>query len=140
MTQSVMPITAPSIQAGVLYHPGTNRIEFDIAHTGYEVAFCLDDAGFVTAFPEAAGAAVETVDVLHIAPPDGLHELGDSSLGFRRHQQMHMIGHQCIGMNLTVPIDGRFLQPVKVDVVILLGEETWLPIDAALHDVLRHPG
>ena len=36
-------------------------------------------------------------------------------------------------------LGSRFFHPVEVAVVILLGEETGLSIDTALHDVLRIP-
>ncbi len=140
LSQPVVPVAAPAILAGVLHHQCANGVEFDVAHAGEQVGFCLDDAGLVAAFPQAAGAAVGAVDVLHVAPPDGLHELGDSCLSFRCYQQVNMVGHEGIGVNVAVPIGSRFFQPVEVEVVILLGEKAGLPIDSALNDVLRHSG
>ena len=83
---------------------------------------------------------VAAVDVLHVAPADGLHELGDSILVFWRDQQVNVVGHQGIGMDVAVPIDSRFFQSVEVEVIILLGKETGRSIDSALNDVLRHSG
>jgi hypothetical protein len=69
-----------------------------------------------------------------------LHQLGDSCLGSWRNQQVNVVGHEGIGMDVAVPIGSRFFQPVEEDVVILLGKKTGLSIDAALNDVLRHSG
>jgi hypothetical protein len=40
----------------------------------------------------------------------------------------------------TVPIGSRFLQPVKITKVILIGEKAGLPVDSALNNMLRHSG
>lgn len=72
-------------------------------------SFGLDQRGFVTPFPQAASALVAAVDVLHVAPPDRLHEFGGASLGFRGDQQVDVVGHEYIGMYDAVPIGSRFL-------------------------------
>lgn len=51
-----------------------------------------------------------------------------------------MVGHEGIGMDVAAPIGSRFFQPVEVTVIVLLGEETGLPIVSPLNDVLRHSG
>ena len=43
---------------------------------GEEVSFCLNQAGFVAVFPEAAGTVIAAVDVLHITLTNCLHEFG----------------------------------------------------------------
>lgn len=50
---------------------------------------------------------------------------------------MNVICHQYIGVDGAVKIGSRFLQPLEVAVVILLGEKAGLSIDSALHEVLR---
>ena len=40
-------------------------------------------------------------------------------------------------MDLAMPIGSGFFQPVKIEVIILLGKETRLSIDSALNKVLR---
>jgi len=51
-----------------------------------------------------------------------------------------VVGHQDISVNNTVPIGSRFLQPVEVAVIVLLGKKAGLSIDAALDDVLGYSG
>ena len=50
---------------------------------------------------------------------------------------MDMVGHQHIGVNRTAAIASRFFEPMEVALVILLGEEAGLAVDAALNDVQR---
>ena len=135
-----MPVAAPAVLPRVLHHVGADRVEFDVAHAGEEVGFCLDQAGFVAAFPQAAGAALAAVDVLHVAATNSLHELGCASLCFGCNQQVDVVGHEYISVDGTVPIGSRFLQPVKITEVILIGEKAGLPVDSALNYMLRHSG
>ena len=57
--------------------------------------------GFVTAFPKRAGALVVMVVILHVVTPHHLHDFEQALRLVRRNQQMHMIGHQDIGVNVT---------------------------------------
>lgn len=140
LPQAVVPVARPFVLAGIIDHAGAQGVEFDVAHAGQQVGVSLDEAGFVAAFPQAAGAFVVAVDVLDVAAANGLHEPGYAVLGFRRYQQMNVVGHEHVGMNGAVPIGSRFLEPMEVAVIILLGEETGLSINAALDDMLGQSG
>jgi hypothetical protein len=140
LPESVAAVAGPAVVGGVADHVGAHGVEFDIAHAGEKVGFGLDQAGFVSAFPQAAAAAVAFVDVLDVAPADGLHEPGGAFRFVRCDKEVDVVGHEDVGMDGAVPIASRFLQPVEVTVIVLLGEETGLAIDAALHDVLRETG
>jgi len=137
LAEAVVPVTAPAVLAGVLHHASANGVEFDVTHAGEQVGLGLDQAGFVAAFPQTASAFVAAVDVLHVAPSDCLHEFGCAGLGLGRDQQVNVVGHEYVGVNNTVPIGSRFLQPVEVAVVVLLGKKTGLSVDAALNNMLR---
>lgn len=50
---------------------------------------------------------------------------------------MHVVGHEHVSVNGTTPIGNRFLEPMEVTVIILLGKKARLPIDASLYEVLR---
>jgi hypothetical protein len=45
--------------------------------------------------------------------------------------------HQHIRVDATTPIGSRFFRPVEVAVIIFLGKEAGLAIDAALDEMLR---
>jgi hypothetical protein len=51
LAQSIMPVAATAVLAGVLRHPGADRVEFNVAHAGEQVGLGLDHAGFVAPFP-----------------------------------------------------------------------------------------
>jgi hypothetical protein len=53
-------------------------------------------------------------------------------------QQVNMIGHQHVGMQLTVLTPQGFEQPAEVGLAILVIEETGPAIVATLHDVQRY--
>ena len=105
-----------------------------------KIGVCLNDDGFVAPFPQAAGALVAAVDVLDVAPPECLHELGDPGPGFGADQQVDVVGHEDVGVEGAMPIGSRFLKPVEVAVVVLLGKEAGLSVDATLDDMLRQAG
>lgn len=90
------------------------------------------------AVPEGASPLVGTVDVLRIAPPQRHYQLGHRSRLARRQQQVHMIGHEHIGMQRTASFTQRLAKPVEIGFVIVFAEEAGLAIMAALHDVQRH--
>jgi hypothetical protein len=53
---------------------------------------------------------------------------------------MNVIGHQDVGMDDAIPIGSRLLQPMEVAVIVLLGKEARLSIDASLNEMHRHSG
>jgi hypothetical protein len=55
-------------------------------------------------------------------------------------QQADVVGHEDIGVNGTVPVGSRFLQPVELAVIVLFGKKAGLTLDATLDNVLRHAG
>ena len=130
----------PPVVAGVRHHPRAHRIEFDIAVAAQQVGLVIDQAGFVTAFPKGAGAAIAVVDVAHVAPAQRLHHARHQSAGDRRHQQMDVVGHQHIRVHRTAFAQGDLAQLAEVTVMIGVGEEARLPIVSALDDVLRNTG
>jgi hypothetical protein len=62
------------------------------------------------------------IDIPHIMPSNGLHELGNRQRLARCHQQMYRVGHQHIGMYLAVVPLRRLAQAIEVAVIILLGK------------------
>jgi hypothetical protein len=56
----------------------------------------------------------------------------------RRRQQMHMVGHQNISVDLAIIFARRVNQAIEVEAIVLLGKESRLAVIAPLDDVLRH--
>ena len=87
---------------------------------------------------ESGGRAfVGAVDVLHVAPSQRHDEFWYGCCFFGSEQQVHMIGHQRVGMQLTFVVYQRFTQPVQVAGIVALAKEAWLAVVSALHDVER---
>ena len=75
-----------------------------------KVGFSVDQRGFVTAFPQGASALVAVVVVLDVVPPQHLHGSGQALLLMRCDQQMNMVSHQHIGMNIAAVRVAGWLQ------------------------------
>ena len=99
-----------------------------------------DRARFVASFPERPRPSIAFVDVAHIAAPQRLHQAGDLSRGHRRDQQMHVVGHQHVGMHAAVLPAGDVAQVLEVADAVDVCEEAGLAVVAALDDVLRDSG
>ena len=53
---------------------------------------------------------------------------------------MDVVRHEHIAVEPTACVAAGFLQPVQVEVEVLLGEEAGLAIDASLDEVVRNVG
>ena len=73
--------------------------------------------------------------MLHIPPPHGNQHAGHPLRCLRGDQQVHMIGHEHVGVQFASCLGERFLQPMQVALVIRLAKEARLAIVAALHDM-----
>jgi hypothetical protein len=74
----------------------------------------------------------------HVPPPQRLHHPPDGACVLRRHQQVHVIGHQHVGMHATAEFQARLAQRAQVIAVVVRLEEARLAIVATLHHVLGH--
>jgi hypothetical protein len=81
--------------------------------------------------------AARTVDVLNIALAYVLHHLRNTAYGFRRHRQMHVIGHQHIGMDSNRFRRGQLRVFVQKLTIALVREEDCRPVDATQYRVHR---
>ena len=77
------------------------------------------------------------VDILDIALPEPFHQDACAISVFRGEQEVDMVCHQDIGMHSTACAFGIFLQPIKIQEIVLISKETGLAVIAALDDVER---
>lgn len=124
----------------MLNHAGTNRIEFNIALAGQQIAFLLYQTGAETPFPQSAATPIGAIHILHIALPQRLHQRAHTVGGWRRHQHMHMVGHQDISVNPATGLVGVFFQPVEIEAEIFIGNKADLPVVAPLDQMQRDTG
>jgi hypothetical protein len=69
-----------------------------------------------------------------------LHGFANTGLGRGRHQQMHVVGHQHVGVNVALVSGCRGLKFLQIEAVVGIGAKYHVPIVAPLNDVLRLPG
>jgi hypothetical protein len=69
-----------------------------------------------------------------------LHQQRGTVAALGREQQMHVIGHQHVGMHRAAETAREFAQMGQVEAVVLFGEEAHRTIVAPLDDVPGDPG
>lgn len=134
----VPSVGRPAILVGCSDHAGGNWIHLDVAIAGKQVVIGIDQAGLVPALPQRAGAAIALVDIKHVISAHVLHQPGDRVLLLRSHQQMHMVGHEHVGVQPNAKAPQPLSQQLQVEQVVIITEETDRPIIAALNDMGRY--
>jgi hypothetical protein len=102
-----------------------------------QVACAVDEAGFEPSFPERSSPFVDQVDGPYIAAADVLERCRSGAGLIGRNEQMHVVAHQNVSMDLAAARDGSLLQALQVEAPIQVTEEAGRPVVAALHDVQR---
>lgn len=67
----------------------------------HQIVAAADQACLVMSFSKRAGAAIDGIDIAHIAPPERLHRACQRARALRSQQQVYMVGHQHIGMHVA---------------------------------------
>jgi hypothetical protein len=94
----------------------------------------------LTPFPQGAGTTMACIEAGDVAAADGLHHARHAA-GLRWcHQQVHVVGHQHVGVQGAPVLERGFAQFLPVVQVVRGVSEAGLAVDAALDDVLRHAG
>ena len=121
-------------------HVRSNQVELEVSLSGEEIAVGFDHGGPEPPFEKRPGSMIRSVDVLDVPLPQALHQQSCSTVGFGRHQQMYMVGHQDIGVNAKRLARSERCQRIKENQIIRLGEEDRAPINAAKDGVHREAG
>lgn len=136
----ILVVAAPPVGRGRIRHGGAHGIEFAVLVAGQHVPLRIDRAGIVAAFPQGSGAAIPGIDAAHVASSQRLHHPGYLARRLRRDQQVHVVGHQDIGVDDTVLLQCGLAQVGQVTSVVGFGKEAGQAIIAALDDVPGDPG
>jgi hypothetical protein len=80
------------------------------------------------------------VELHHIASPQGLQRPGQAVLALRGDEQVHMVGHQHIGVHPHAMQSGRLAQCVEVAAPVLVVDKHRLPVVAPLQQVVERIG
>ena len=121
-------------------HARPDRIQLDIPVARERVMLRGNETGPKATLPERAAAPGPSVDALYVALAQIFHEEGADVRRVRRKKQVHMIGHQAIGVNGTVMPAGKKAQVTQVSKVIGIAEKAQAAIVAALDDMDGHFG
>lgn len=63
----------PVVMLRLLDHRGANRVEFDIAVCGQEVAIRVDQAGFESSLPQRSGTSMTAIEGGDVSLPKLAH-------------------------------------------------------------------
>ena len=122
----------------VVRHAGADGVQVDVAAAAQKTVFAIDQAGLVPTFPERSGARVARVELPDIAPAELLHQATCGTHCGRRCQQVDVVVHQYIGVQLAARGEQRLPQQLAIAGAIRVVEEAGKAIVSTLHDVLRN--
>lgn len=111
---------------------GPNGIQFNVPVAREQVPLSIDRRRAISPFPQRARATVFAVKVRHVTSSYGLHDSRDPTFIVWSHQEMHVVRHQHIRVNLTVVMMAGVREAVTEDETIVVGVENRATIVAAL--------
>jgi hypothetical protein len=121
--ESIGPVTGPRVVCWIANYAGAYRIELNVALAYEQVGLCLHERGFVLTMPGSNGLPVSVIDVLDVSPPHGDNQTRDRRRSFRGEQEVDMVRHQGVGMDLAVSAQQGVAQPAQVGVPIASGSK-----------------
>jgi len=80
-------------------HAGANWIQFDVALTGQQIVFGIDDARFESSLPQGARSSVDVIEISNVSATNALHHSGQAVVGSGGGQQVYMVGHEDPGVD-----------------------------------------
>jgi hypothetical protein len=140
MSEGHAAMARPPIAGRVLDQARPHRIRLDVALRVDEVALALHQRSAVSPLPQRAGAAIHAIDVRHEVPPDGLDGAGDALRRPAGGQDVHVVGHQDVGVHRNIVLARGFAEAAQEVATVRVREEDVLAVVAAHDDVLRDAG
>jgi hypothetical protein len=130
-------VAAPWVFCRVLAQVGADWIELDRALADQQRGFGLRGARFIAPFPQGAAALISSINLLCIALTERFHHPTDGFSLLGGDQQVYMVSHERIGVNLAFCCFIRVLfKPIPIIDIIFIGIKTGRAIAAALNKVL----
>ena len=109
-------------------HLRAHGVALDVAAAAQKIGFRVHQACLESPLPQRAAAAVDVVDVAHEAPGPGAASCANGHMAAASGgKQVHVIGHEHVGVDAAVILLHRLEQPVKVTAIVFLGKEGRLP-------------
>ena len=95
----------PRVGSRIVCHAGADGIELDIAVAVQHIAFAVDQAGLVAAFPQCSCALMTGVELADVIASEFLHEASDCTDLWRRGQQVNMVVHQHVRVQFAASVE-----------------------------------
>lgn len=138
LQSNLLPVARPRVVRRLSNHSCADRIQFNVPATRQQISVRLHDTGFEAAFPQGAGAAFKAIPIACHPPGKRLHQLAQACKRFTRCQQeMDVIGHEAIRVDLDVKGIPQFAEVQHIALVIFPINKDHLPVVASLDDVVR---
>jgi hypothetical protein len=133
-------IARPLVLVGSINDSGANRIQLDVATAREEIVLGIDEHRPEAAFPKRAGASLSFIDGSHETASHVLQHAGGAFLDPRRDQEMNMVGHQDVRVDLAAMSVTGDTQRVTIFLPILGPEEHGQPIVPSMDEVEGYVG
>jgi hypothetical protein len=138
LAPGIAPITRPRVMTGCRYHASAHGIELDIAIAAKHVSLAVDQTGLETTLPQCSRATVARIEAPNIAPSQRLHHPRYRARLAGRDQQVHVIGHQYVGMQSALEATRGSIEFVSIEQIVVFRRKARLTIVATLYDVLSN--
>ncbi len=129
----------PAVVVGTLDSDDGEGVEMNVANDIGEVADVSDETGHESTTEEMADAFESSVHVRREHRQQPLHGVGQATFG-TADEQMEVIGHQAVRMDLDPETVHRLAQQVPEPHTIIDIEEDRLSVNASAHDVVPGSG
>lgn len=130
----------PGVSRRVVGHASADRIEVDVPVAAQDIAFAVDQAGLVSAFPQRSRTLVPSIELTDVLTPKLLHQSrGHAGIGWC-HQEVNVIVHEHVGMKKATRVQQRVAEQMQITLPVGVIEKAGEAIVASLHDVLRNAG
>ena len=123
LTRCVRPIARPHVSARFLDHSRANEIQFDITVARQQIPLRIDQTALVTTFPKCAATPVDVVYVLHVATSKVAHHARQAFVSFGRDQQVYVVRHQYIGVNIATISSRAFHETVQIEQIVCFSKK-----------------
>src|SRR5699024_6249095 len=108
LAHGMCSIAGPSIIGGLRHHLGPYGVQFYVAIARQQVTCTVDQAGPIASLPERTRALLSAVHVINVPTPQTLHGFGNPVRLVRCHEQVDMVGHEDVGVDVTLVLCGSF--------------------------------
>jgi len=118
----------------------TNGVQFYVSIALQNIVLAVHQAGLEPSFPQRSGSFHAEVEEGYVSATEGLHEPTDTTGLAGRGQEVDVVAHEDVCMNLALEFFGQFEQVSEIFPVMHFQDEARAPVDTSLDDVLGYSG